>query len=94
MVTTLSAENCKTKERLIRSRKKSFFSKKVSKYHSTLKIEGYNINTQSFITNETSLKMKEKVSWKYHKLAKSIMISCLHRKKMLYEVIIIAFLRQ
>lgn len=45
MVTTLSAENCKTKERLIRSRKKVFLEK-VSKYHSTLKIEGYNINTQ------------------------------------------------
>lgn len=25
---------------------KSFSSKKVSKYHSTLKFEGYNINTQ------------------------------------------------
>lgn len=46
MVTTLSAEKCKTKERLIRSRKESFSSKKVSKYHSTLKFEGYNINTQ------------------------------------------------
>ncbi len=46
MVTTLSAEKCKTKERLIRSRKESFSSKKVSKYHSTLKIEGYSINTQ------------------------------------------------
>jgi len=46
----------------------SFFSKKV-------------INTQNFITNETSLKMKEEVSWKYHKLARSIMISCLYRKK-------------
>ena len=94
MVTTLSAENCKTKERLIRSRKKSFSSKKVSKYHSTLEIEGYNINTQRININETSLKMKGEVSWKYHKLARSIMISCLHRKKMLYEVIIIAFLRQ
>ena len=28
MVTTLSAENCKTKERLIRSRKKVFFLEK------------------------------------------------------------------
>lgn len=46
MVTTLSAEKCKTQERLIRSRKESFSSEKVSKYHSTLKIEGYNINTQ------------------------------------------------
>ena len=94
MVTTLSAEKCKTQERLIRSRKESFSSEKVSKYHSTLKIEGYNINTQHFIKNETSLKMKGEVSSKYHKLARSIMISCLHRKKMLYEVIIIAFIRQ
>lgn len=94
MVTTLSAENCKTKERLIRSRKKVFPRKKVSKYHSTLKIEGYNINTQHLNINETSLKMKKEVSWKYHKLARSIMISCLHRKKMLYEVIIIPFARQ
>lgn len=46
MVTTLSAENCKTKERLIRSRKKSFSSEKVSKYHSTTKIQGYITNTQ------------------------------------------------
>ena len=46
------------------------------------------------LQNETSLKMKGEVSSKYHKLAKSIMISCLHRKKTLYEVIIIAFLRQ
>ena len=46
------------------------------------------------LQNETSLKMKGEVSWKYHKLARSIMISCLHRKKMLYEVIIIAFARQ
>ena len=94
MVTTLSAEKCKRQERLIRSRKESFSSEKVSKYHSTLKIEGYNINTQHLNINETSLKMKEEVSSKYHKLARSIMISCLHRKKMLYEVIIIAFLRQ
>ena len=60
---------------------KSFSSKKVSKYHSTLKIEGYNINTQHLNINETSLKMKKEVSSKYHKLARSIMISCLHRKK-------------
>ena len=46
MVTTLSAENCKTKERLIRSRKKSFSSKKVSKYHSTTIIHGYITNIQ------------------------------------------------
>ena len=44
--------------------------------------------------NETSLKTEGEVSSKYHKLGRSIMISCLHRKKMLYEVIIIAFIRQ
>ena len=76
------------------ARKKSFFSEKVSKYHSTAEIQGYTINTQRININETSLKMEGEVSSKYHKLAKSIMISCLHRKKMLYEVIIIAFLRQ
>jgi hypothetical protein len=73
---------------------KSFSSEKVSKYHSTAEIQGYTINTQRINMNETSLKMKGEVSSKYHKLARSIMISCLHRKKMLYEVIIIAFLRQ
>ena len=46
------------------------------------------------LQNETSLKMKGEVSSKYHKLARSIMISCLYRKKKIYEVIIIAFLRQ
>lgn len=73
---------------------KSFFSKK----YQSLIFEGYNkayiFNTQNFIANETSLKIKGEVSLKYHKLARSIMISCLHRKKMLYEVIIIAFARQ
>ena len=73
---------------------KSFFSKKVSKSHFLAENEAYIFNIQYFITNETSLKMKKKVSSKYHKLARSIMISCLHRKKMLYEVIIIAFARQ
>ena len=73
---------------------KSFFSKKVSKSHFLAENEAYIFNTQNFIANETSLKMKGEVSWKYHKLARSIMISCLHRKKKLYEVIIIAFLRQ
>ena len=73
---------------------KSFFSKKVSKSHFLAENEAYIFNIQNFTMNETSLKMKEEVSWKYHKLAKSIMISCLHRKKMLYEVIIIAFARQ
>lgn len=81
MVTTLSAEKCKTQERLIRSRKESFSSEKVSKYHSTLKFEGYNINTQYFITNETSLKIKREVSSKYHKLGRSIMIFLLASKK-------------
>ena len=73
---------------------KSFFSKK----YQSLIFEGYNkayiFNTQNFIANETSLKIKGEVSLKYHKLARSIMISCLHRKKMLYEVTIIAFARQ
>lgn len=73
---------------------KSFFSKKVSKSHFLAENEAYIFNIQNFTMNETSLKMEGEVSWKYHKLAKSIMISCLHRKKMLYEVIIIAFLRQ
>ena len=73
---------------------KSFFSKKVSKSHFSVYNKTYIFNTQYFIENETSLKMKGEVSSKYHKLARSIMISCLHRKKMLYEVIIIAFIRQ
>lgn len=81
MVTTLSAENCKTKESLIRSRKKVFPRKKVSKYHSTTKIDGYTINTQRININETSLKMKGEVSSKYHKLARSIMIFLLASKK-------------
>ncbi len=38
-------------------------------------------NTQYFITNETSLKMKGEVSWKYHKLGRSIMIFLLASKK-------------
>ena len=73
---------------------KSFFSKKVSKSHFLAGNEAYIFNIQNFTTNETSLKMEGEVSSKYHKLARSIMISCLHRKKMLYEVIIIAFARQ
>ena len=44
--------------------------------------------------NETSLKMEGEVSSKYHKLGRSIMTSCLVSKKKLYELIIIAFLRQ
>ena len=73
---------------------KSFFSKKVSKYHFSAENKAYIFNIQNFTTNETSLKMEREVSSKYHKLGRSIMISCLHRKKMLYEVITIAFLRQ
>ena len=73
---------------------KSFFSKKVSKSHFSAQNEAYIFNIQSFIMNETSLKMEGEVSSKYHKLGRSIMISCLVSKKMLYEVIIIAFLRQ
>lgn len=93
MVTTLSAENCKTKK-IDTHTQKSFFSKKVSKSHFSAQNKAYTFNTQNFTTNETSLKMKREVSSKYHKLARSIMISCLHRKKMVYEVIIIAFIRQ
>ena len=73
---------------------KSFFSKKVSKSHFLAENEAYIFNIQNFTMNETSLKMEGEVSSKYHKLARSIMISCLHQKKMLYEVITIAFLRQ
>ena len=73
---------------------KSFFSKKVSKSHFLAENEAYIFNIQNFTMNETSLKMEGEVSSKYHKLGRSIMISCLHRKKMLYEVIIIAFIRQ
>lgn len=53
---------------------KSFFSKKVSKSHFLAENETYIFNIQSFIMNETSLKMKGEVSWKYHKLGRSIMI--------------------
>ena len=63
---------------------KSFFSKKISKSHFLTKNETYIFNTQSFTTNETSLKMEGEVSSKYHKLGRSIMISCLVSKKMLY----------
>ena len=73
---------------------KSFFSKKVSKSHFSVQNKVYIFNIQNFTTNETSLKTKGEVSSKYHKLGRSIMISCLVSKKMLYEVIIIAFLRQ
>ena len=73
---------------------KSFSSEKVSKYHSTAEIQGYTINTQRININETSLKTEGEVSSKYHKLGRSIMIFLLASKKMLYEVIIIAFLRQ
>ena len=73
---------------------KSFFSKKVSKYHFWVQNKTYIFNTQNFITNETSLKTEGEVSWKYHKLARCIMIFLLASKRMLYEVIIIAFLRQ
>ena len=63
------------------ARKKSFFSEKVSKYHSTAKIQGYTINTQHLNINETSLKIKREVSSKYHKLGRSIMIFLLASKK-------------
>ena len=60
---------------------KSFFSKKVSKSHFSAQNEAYIFNIQSFIRNETSLKMEGEVSSKYHKLGRSIMISCLVSKK-------------
>ena len=93
MVTTLSGENCKTKK-IDTHTYKSFSSEKVSKSHFLAENNVYIFNIQNFTTNKTSLKTKGEVSSKYHKLGRSIMISCLHRKKMLYEVIIIAFLRQ
>ena len=73
---------------------KSFFSKKVSKSHFSAENKVYIFNTQNFITNETSLKIKGEVSSKYHKLGRSIMILLLSIEKKLYEVIIIAFARQ
>ena len=73
---------------------KSFFSKKVSKSHFSAVNNAYIFYSQSFNMNETSLKMEGEVSSKYHNLGRSIMISCLASKKMFYEVIIIAFLRQ
>lgn len=60
---------------------KSFFSKKVSKSHFLEENEAYIFNIQNFTMNETSLKMEGEVSSKYHKMGRSIMISCLHRKK-------------
>lgn len=73
---------------------KSFFSKEVSKSHFSAQNEAYIFNTQHLNINETSLKMKEEVSSKYHKLERSIMILLLSIEKKLYEVIIIAFIRQ
>ena len=80
MVTTLSAENCKTKK-IDTHTQKSFFSKKVSKSHFLAENEAYIFNIQNFTTNETSQKMEGEVSSKYHKLGRSIMISCLASKK-------------
>ncbi len=60
---------------------KSFSSKKVSKSHFLAQNKAYIFNTQNFIMNETSLKKKGEVSSKYHKLGRSIMISCLVSKK-------------
>lgn len=82
------------KESLYTRTYKSFFSEKVSKSHFSAQNEAYIFNIQNFTTNETSPKMEKEVSSKYHKLGRSIMISCLVSKKMVYEVIIIAFLRQ
>ena len=80
MVTTLSAENCKTKK-IDTHTQKSFFSKKVSKSHFSTQNNAYTFNIQSFNINEASLKTKGEVSSKYHKLERSIMISCLVSKK-------------
>ena len=82
------------KESLYTRTYKSFFSKKVSKSHFWAENKAYIFNTQNFIMNETSLKTKGEVSSKYHKLERSIMILLLSIEKKLYEVIIIAFLRQ
>ena len=60
---------------------KSFFSKKVSKSHFSAQNEAYIFNLQNFIMNETSLKMEEEVSSKYHKLGRSIMIFLLGIEK-------------
>ena len=60
---------------------KSFSSKKVSKSHFLAENEVYIFNTQNFNMNETSLKMEGEVSSKYHKLGRSILISCLVSKK-------------
>ena len=76
MVTTLSGENCKTKK-IDTHTYKSFSSKKVSKSHFLAENNVYIFNIQNFTTNETSLKTKGEVSSKYHKLGRSIMISCL-----------------
>ena len=73
---------------------KSFFSKKVSKSHFLAENKAYIFNIQNFTMNETSLKTKEEVSSKYHKLGRSIMILLLSIEKKLYEAIIIAFIRQ
>ena len=80
MVTTLSGENCKTKK-IDTHTYKSFSSKKVSKSHFLAENNVYIFNIQNFTTNETSLKTKGEVSSKYHKLGRSIMISCLVSKK-------------
>lgn len=80
MVTTLSTENCKTKK-IDTHTQKSFSSKKVSKSHFSAQNKTYIFNTQNFTANETSLKMEGEVSSKYHKLGRSIMISCLASKK-------------
>lgn len=69
------------KNQQIHARINLFFLKKVSKSHFSVYNKSYIFNTQNFITNETSLKMKGEVSSKYHKLAKSIMIFLLASKK-------------
>lgn len=69
------------------------FSRKSIKVSFLAENEAYIFNIQNFTMNETSLKMEGEVSSKYHKMGRSIMIfACI--EKMLYEVIIIAFLKQ
>lgn len=60
---------------------KSFFSKKVSKSHFSVRNKTFIFNTQNLTANETSLKTKGEVSSKYHKLGRSIMILLLSIEK-------------
>ena len=57
---------------------KSFSSKKVSKSHFSAQNDAYIFNIQSFITNDTFLKMKGEVS---SKVSGSAFIPCIIQKK-------------